>query len=235
MKSTIRKRILVTVDGSDQALEAIRYICDIVPIDRTDIVLFNVGAGFPEVFWDMDKNPLYQSKKSGVMGWLADNQLEMGEFKHKAYKVLCDAGFTKAAISVKTQVKKAGVLKDILQESYQGYSAIVVGRTGVSPLKVLDIRQHGPEIGRERKTYTDGDCGRQAPVSQDSYRLDDSIEAMRRRQFCGGPWPVPTIRKSFFATVWTSRPCPSNLMERRITHQKRNWTGSSTTRTNSSR
>ena len=40
--------------------------------DGPTIVLFYVGMGFPEVFWDMNNNPLYRSKKNKVMGWLAD-------------------------------------------------------------------------------------------------------------------------------------------------------------------
>ena len=130
-----RKRILLLVDGSDQSLEAIRYISSITDPDNTNLVLFHVGSGYPEVFWDMNGNPLYQTKKTKVMGWLADYQLTIGEFKEKAFKILSNAGFTNDTVTVKTQTKKTGILKDILQESYQGYSAVIVGRTGISRLK----------------------------------------------------------------------------------------------------
>ena len=67
---TIKRKILLAVDGSDQTLEAVRYIGTLVRPDMTEIVLFYVGSGFPEVFWDMNRNPLYRSKKTKVMGWL---------------------------------------------------------------------------------------------------------------------------------------------------------------------
>ena len=68
------RRILLAVDGSDQSLDAIRYVSSMVPAENTRIVLFHVGAEYPEVFWDMDRNPLYRSKKPKVMGWLADRK-----------------------------------------------------------------------------------------------------------------------------------------------------------------
>ena len=135
MNTAIRRKILLTVDGSDQALEAVRYISTLIQPDRTDIVLFYVGFGFPEVFWDMNNNPLYRSKKNGVMGWLADHQVDIGEFKEKAFKILADAGIPEEAVSVKTQASKTGVLKDIIQESYKDYSAVIMGRTGANRLK----------------------------------------------------------------------------------------------------
>ena len=39
--------------------------------------------------------------------------------------------FFEAAVCVKTQIKRAGILKDIIQESCQNVSTIVVGRREV--------------------------------------------------------------------------------------------------------
>jgi len=179
LETTILRRILLAVDGSDQALEVVRYVSKIVPHEHTAIVLFTVGTGFPEVFWEIKKSPRYSSQKSDVMGWLADNQLAIGEFKEKAYKILSGAGFSEKAISVKTQVKKIGVLKDIIHESYQGYHAIVVGRTGVSRLKYLiwgSLAQKLAERIRHIPTVIVGGKPRPGKIL---IALDDSIEAMR--------------------------------------------------------
>jgi nucleotide-binding universal stress UspA family protein len=179
MQATIRRKLLLAVDGSDQALEAVRYAGTIAPPGETGIVLFYVGSGFPDVFWDMNNNPLYRTKKSNVMGWLADSQLAIGEFKEKAFKILQDAGFPESAIAVKTQAKKTGVLNDIIQESYQDYNAVIAGRTGVSRLKdfflgsiamkLADKIMHIPTVivsGRPR-------------TGKVLIALDESIEAMR--------------------------------------------------------
>jgi nucleotide-binding universal stress UspA family protein len=179
MNTIIRKKILLAVDGSDQALEAVRYICRVVAPDRTDIVLFSVGIGFPEVFYDMDNNPLYRSKKPKVMGWLADHQLVIGEFKEKALKILDTAGFPEDAIHVKTQTKKAGILKDIIQESYQNYSAIVVGRTGVSRLKDLVLGSMAHKLAEKIKHIPTVIVAGMPTSRRIMVALDESIEAMR--------------------------------------------------------
>jgi len=179
LANIIRKKILVAVDGSDQALEAVRYICRIVAPDRTDIVLFSVGIGFPDVFYDMDNNPLYRSKKPKVMGWLADHQLVIGEFKEKALKILSVAGFPEDAINVKTQTKKAGILKDIIQESYQDYSAIVVGRTGVSRLKDWFLGSMAHKLAEKIKHIPTIIVAGKPASRRILVALDESIEAMR--------------------------------------------------------
>jgi len=177
--TTIRRKILLAVDGSEQALEAVRYICTVVAPDRTDIVLFSVGIGFPDVYWDMDNNPLYRSKKTKVMGWLADHQLVIGEFKEKAYGIFAAAGFPENAIEVKIQTKKAGILKDIIQESYRDYSAVVVGRSGVSRLKDLIIGSMAYKLTEKIKHIPTIIVAGRPTSRKVLIALDESIEAMR--------------------------------------------------------
>jgi nucleotide-binding universal stress UspA family protein len=127
----------------------------------------------------MNNNPLYRSKKPKVMGWLADHQLAIGEFKEKALKILTDAGFLEEAVCVKTQTKRAGVLKDIIQESYQNYSAIVVGRTGVSRLKDLIFGSMAPKLADKIKHIPTIIVGGRPVSRKILIALDESIEAMR--------------------------------------------------------
>jgi len=179
LETTHRRKILLAFDGSEQSLEAVRYISTILPPEKTDMVLFCVGTGFPEVFWDMNSNPLYRSKKTKVMGWLADHQLAIGEFKEKAMKILTDAGFLEEAVYVKTQTKRAGILKDIIQESYQNYSAIVVGRSGVSRLKDLIWGSMAPKLADKIKHIPTIIVGGKPVSRKILIALDESIEAMR--------------------------------------------------------
>ena len=176
---TIKRKILIAVDGSDQALEAVRYISSLVHPELTEAVLFYVGSGFPEVFWDLNRNPLYRTKKNKVMGWLADQQLVIGEFNEKALKILTDAGFAKENILVKTQTKKTGVLKDIIQESYQCYSALVIGRTGTSRLKDLLLGGMAQKLAVKIKHIPVVVVGGKPDPGNILVALDESIEAMR--------------------------------------------------------
>ncbi|MBI9083629.1 MAG: universal stress protein [Desulfobacterales bacterium] len=175
----IRRKILLAVDGSDQALEAVRYISAIVPPDRTEIVLFSVGTGFPEVYWDMNLNPLYRTKKDSIKGWLADNQLVMGEFKEKAFKILSNAGFSETAVTVKTHCQRTNVLKDIVQESYQNYQAVVMGRSGISRLKDLVMGSMAFKLIEKIKHIPTIVVGGKPVSKKILIALDESIEAMR--------------------------------------------------------
>jgi len=177
--AVIRRKILIAIDGSDQALEAVRYISMIVPPDQTEVVLLSVGTGFPDVYWAMNNNPLYQSKKEPLEKWLADSQLVIGEFKEKAFKILADAGFPKDAVSVKTQTKKTNLLKDIVQESYQNYHALVVGRTGVSRLKDIVVGSMAFKLIEKIRHIPIIVVGGKPASSKILIALDESIEAMR--------------------------------------------------------
>lgn len=179
MNTPIQGKILLAVDGSDQALEAVRYISTIVSPSHTQIVLFSVGTGFPKVFWAMNTNPLYRSKKTVVMEWLADQQLVIGEFKEKAWKILTTAGFSESAIHLKAQTQKTGVLKDIIQESYMDYDAVVVGKTGISRLKDLMFGSIAYKAARKIRHVPTIIVGGRPRSKKILIALDETIESMR--------------------------------------------------------
>ncbi|MGB6379329.1 MAG: universal stress protein, partial [Syntrophobacteria bacterium] len=52
-----RIRILLAVDGSDQAFEAARYVSQLFAPNRIDVVFFHVTPKIPESFWDIDEDP----------------------------------------------------------------------------------------------------------------------------------------------------------------------------------
>ncbi len=172
-------KILLSTDGSRQALEAVRYVAALFPPAHTRVVLFNVGSGYPEVFWDMDGNPLYRSKKNGVMRWLADQQLVLGEFKEIAEKIFADAGYPENAVQIRTQPRKTGMLADIVCESYQDYSAMVLGQTGVSRIKDLVVGSLASRlVGKIKHIPLVIVSGCPSPGGI-LIALDESIEAMR--------------------------------------------------------
>lgn len=214
MQRKVKYKILMAVDGSDQALEAVRYAGAVMPAEQAELVLFYVGTGFPEVFWDMDENPLYRSKKKRVMGWLANHQLTIGEFKEKAFKILEDAGFSQDDVRVHTRVKRTGVFKDIIQETYQNYRAIVIGRTGVSRFKDLVIGSMASKLAYKVKHIPTIIVGGEPDPGKILIALDESIESMRGvssvAALAGSANPEVTlchclIPKSFFRSYNTSQ------------------------------
>jgi nucleotide-binding universal stress UspA family protein len=130
-----KNKILVAVDGSDQALEAVNYVALVMPPERTRVVLYNISNQFSELFSDLDHNPLYRSKIPAIKSWAADERQGIGACMKGAREILFKAGFDPDSVTVKVRTEKLGIATDIMKESYDGYHAIVVGRTGMSRLK----------------------------------------------------------------------------------------------------
>lgn len=139
MAQWTRKKILIAVDGSDLALDAVRYVGVTVPSQNTDVVLFHVITRVPESFWDLEKEHTYHYRIADVRTWEIQQEKIIEEFMAQARQVLQDSGFPQEAVMANIQERKAGIARDILVESQNGYSAVVVGRTGLSQLKDIVI------------------------------------------------------------------------------------------------
>lgn len=126
---------MIAVDGSEQSMQAIRYVSMVFPPQRTEVALLHIGDKLPELFQDLDAYPLYHSHVTHLKTWMADQQASMGRFMDEGIAVLVKAGFPRWAVSMKTQPKKNGLARDLLKASFEGYDALVLGRTGLSRIK----------------------------------------------------------------------------------------------------
>jgi len=130
-----KNRILLAVDGSDQAMEAVRYVSRMMPSHRSHVVLYYLGYETTNLYSDLDANPLYRSKIADIKRWMGDERISMGSFMESAEKILFAAGYDKESVEVKIAQKGLGVSDDIIREAYNPYSAVVLGRTGTSKFK----------------------------------------------------------------------------------------------------
>jgi nucleotide-binding universal stress UspA family protein len=130
-------RILIAFDGSELALQAVRYVAAMFQTDRTEVVLFHVETQTPESFWEPSMDLSYQNKTPDIRAFLVHQKKTFNLTLKKAYQILLDVGFPKDAIVTKIQEKKIGIARDIIRESQDGYDALLVGRKGTS--KVKDI------------------------------------------------------------------------------------------------
>lgn len=139
MDGSAKKKILVAVDGSEQALEAVRYVSKTVSPNEAELVLFHVLTKIPESFWDMEEEPASRYNVSSIRVWEEQQQKMIAEFMAQATQLLLEAGFPASAIKADIHERKEGIARDIISESLNGYDAVVVGRRGLSELKDLLI------------------------------------------------------------------------------------------------
>ena len=128
-------KVLVAVDGSEQSLRAIRYAANVFPPSRTHIVLFHVQAQLFDLFSDLDAYPHYKRRVTGLKRWATEQKMDISNTMDSAVVYFKQKGFDESAMSVKTPAGRLGITQDIIKESYNGYHAIVVGRTGWSRFK----------------------------------------------------------------------------------------------------
>ncbi|MFO7963500.1 MAG: universal stress protein [Desulfobacterales bacterium] len=132
-----KQKILIAVDGSDQALNAVRYVAAIMDPISTIAVLFNIENESPSWIRDVQDNPLYRVETSGAKQWSLNRKKIIRQFFDDAKLILSDAGFPQDNIRPVIHIKNVGIASDILEESKNGYSAVVMGRSGISKLKDL--------------------------------------------------------------------------------------------------
>jgi len=132
-----KQRILLAVDGSDQAFEAVRYVSQLFPPNRLEVVLFHVTSKIPESFWDIEKNPTFRHQLAPVAAWATQQQTAIQEFMEKSRQLFVEQGVPEGAVSIKSQERQVGIARDIVREAQKDYDSVVVGRWGVSKLKDL--------------------------------------------------------------------------------------------------
>jgi nucleotide-binding universal stress UspA family protein len=129
-----RKRILLTVDGSEQTSVAAGYLSKILPAGQAEVVLFHVMTKIPEAFWDWEKDPLWPQKTEFLRKWEVQQENKIRDFMERTQQVFIDAGFPRDALIIKIQKRQEGIARDLCAESHCNYDALVIGRKGLSTL-----------------------------------------------------------------------------------------------------
>ncbi|RJP90544.1 MAG: universal stress protein [Desulfobacteraceae bacterium] len=128
-------KILVPIDGSTQALHAAVYAARMFAPTRTEIVLFHVDNQSTDLGRSLPDNPLYHEKIKAIDTWVADQQHGIRQFMELAVDSMEKAGFYRPSVQIKIKKKNEWLLDEIINESREGYDAVVVGKTGKSRLK----------------------------------------------------------------------------------------------------
>jgi len=133
------KRILVAVDTSSHALNAVRYVARQCLRSDLEVGLFSVlPLGDDEVFWPlmMDEEFVRRMNERYDLYALTCRQ-ETEEFLEQCRKMLVDGGFPESRIAVSMRQRQQGIARDIIEEARKGYDALVVGRRGLGRVESI--------------------------------------------------------------------------------------------------
>ena len=139
MKKPSKMKILVPVDGSNRALNTVRYVGRVKPFRNMQVVLFHVFNSVPEGYWDLEKDPRSTSTVKQVRAWEVEQRKKINLHMEQAHQYLVKAGMAPESIRVKVQNRKKGIARDIIAEARKGYAAVVTRRRGMTGLRRIVI------------------------------------------------------------------------------------------------
>jgi len=130
------KKVLVAIDDSENAMRAVEFIANLFTTDNK-ITLFNViqdTAALCEMN-SPELTPYFKSQQRSFCTLEEKKQELVNQALQNAREILMNAGFDENNITIKSEIKKRGVARDIIKEAQSGYHVIILGRRGMSGIK----------------------------------------------------------------------------------------------------
>ena len=129
----MKKRILVALDDSENALRAVEFVSRTFTPDH-EITLFSVLQDMTALYehYSPELTPYFLTQRDAFTS-LDDKKKDLiEEAAEKAIDLLLKAGFQEEKVILRIEEQKKGIARDIINEASSGYDAIVMGRRGLS-------------------------------------------------------------------------------------------------------
>jgi nucleotide-binding universal stress UspA family protein len=180
-----RKLVLLALDGSEQSLDAVRYISRILTLSNTEVVLFHVFEKVLPIFWDREQDPLATKHLEYIEGWAAHKEQKMREFLEGARQILFRSGLPEGSIVINIQARKQGIARDILEESRFGYDVVAMGRRGLGAIEDFTLGSVANKVLMHMRGPAVCLVGDKPKEEKILVGLDKSWGAMRAANFVG--------------------------------------------------
>ena len=84
-----QKRLLLAVDGSDRALQTVRYAGEEEAFKGMKIVLFHVFNSIPDAYYDLEKEPKSVKVVRHVRSWEAQQKKNIRKYMEEIGRASC--------------------------------------------------------------------------------------------------------------------------------------------------
>jgi nucleotide-binding universal stress UspA family protein len=180
-----KKKILVPIDGSDRALNTVRYVARVEPFRNMDIVLFHVFSSVPEGYWDLETDPRSTSTVRQVRSWEIGQRKRINQYMEQASQFLEKAGVSPESITIKIQNRKKGIARDIIREARNGYDAVVTRRRGLTGLRRIVLGSVATKLLAQITFLPFILVGKRTPNRKILLAFDGSENALNAVKFAG--------------------------------------------------
>lgn len=185
MKKKADEKILVPVDGSDRAINTVKYIARNEPFHRMRIVLFHVFSKVPENYWDMENNAGTSGVAKQARAWELSQKIMIQNHMERAKRLLKKAGVPATAIETNIQNRKRGIARDIIREARNGYTAVVTRRRGVTAMRGVMLGSVATKLVSKMEFVPLILVGRKPPDHRILMGFDGSRDALKAVDFVG--------------------------------------------------
>jgi len=132
-----KNKVMVAIDGSNQAFNTARYTARMLAACGARIVLYHVRMNVDEAFYDIGINPAGRHQMASIRAWENELRKAIDDTLEKTCQIMERTGVARERISIRALPRKVGYARDLIKESYNGYDAVVIGRKGHSRIKGL--------------------------------------------------------------------------------------------------
>lgn len=185
MRNKSQAKMLVPVDGSDRAINTVKYIAKNDPFHRMRIVLFHVFSAVPESYWDLEDNVSSRAVAKQARAWELSQKKLVKDHMERAKSLLEKSGIPTASIETKIQNRKKGIARDIIQEARNGYTAVVTRRRGTTALRNVVLGGVAAKLVAKIVFIPLILVGKKSPGHRILMGFDGSQDAMQAVDFVG--------------------------------------------------
>jgi len=205
-----RKRILVAVDGSRHAHDAVTYVARQCWAASLEVrLLFVLPMGREEVFWQIPMDEGFmQRMKERYDQCLMESRREAQGFLDHCRDVLIGAGFSEDRVRLSLCSWKEGIARDIVSEASKGYDGVVVGRRGLGKVESVLLGSVSDKILQRVRDVPVWIIGGDIRSSKMLLAVDTSDNARKAVQYaapfladCGAEVTLCHVVRGFFPTI----------------------------------
>jgi hypothetical protein len=124
--------VLIAVDGSENAMDAVRYAGHFFNPERTDITLIHIMAELADMVDDLKTIAAIDPAAGEAGAWHQKMVEQSRNMMAAAESILVGIGYQESSVHSIIRNRENGVAKDIKAESGKGYDALIIGRRGVN-------------------------------------------------------------------------------------------------------
>jgi nucleotide-binding universal stress UspA family protein len=163
----------------------VRYVAKVEPFHKMHVVLFHVFSSVPDSYWDLEKDPIGSQTVREIRSWEAQQEKYVRQFMQQAKQFLVKTGFPSNSIEIRIQKRNEGVARDIIQESRNGYEAVMFRRRGSMGLRGIVLGSVAAKLLEKLAFIPMMMIGNKTPGNKILLAFDGSDNAARAVDFVG--------------------------------------------------